>query len=271
MSCLLRHYTAKHCSDQTLEDALTRAMKGRKQSIVLRLLSTRWKVLDSLVFKSFQLAKLPRVIEAATRLEAHVLKKSTWKILYLLSCENGFTRAALALVKHQSVGWSICYQGLFETIKRGQTESFYALINQGGLDPSELDCEALVVAAKYNQSEIVKFLLVDKRVDSNAQGGKTLQIAIEQQNVEIVKLLVNSVEFCRSFMMACKSGNLDIVKLFLDKIDIQNNQETCINAGLLVAIQDHLDNIAEYLLPFASQDINNQNIIHDWKKKRFHE
>ena len=86
--------------------------------------------------------------------------------------------------------------------------------------------ESIIVACRFNQNEIVKILLKDKRLTSILFNSKPITIAIKNNNLELVKILLNEKNiasyifetkkiYFHSIKLACTLQRIEILKLFL--------------------------------------------------------
>jgi len=89
-----------------------------------------------------------------------------------------------------------------------------------GIDPSQNDDDALIVAAKKGYVDIVEILLRDPDVNPNAMGGLPLIEASRNGHIETVLLITNHPKFDKKFGKAMNAAvrghNIDVVEYLLD-------------------------------------------------------
>jgi len=76
----------------------------------------------------------------------------------------------------------------------GNTETVKLLIADERVNPAAWDNEAIRLASWYGNTKIVKLLLADERVDPTANDNYAIRWASENGNTEIVKLLEQSIK-----------------------------------------------------------------------------
>ncbi|KAJ2991885.1 hypothetical protein HDV02_003400 [Globomyces sp. JEL0801] len=105
--------------------------------------------------------------------------------------------------------------------RKGQTEIVKLLLKDSRVDPSAQNNSAIREAATYGHIEIVKLLLHDSRVDPSAQNNSAIQGAATYGHIEIIKLLLQdsrvdpSAQNNSAIHGASTYGHIEIVKLLL--------------------------------------------------------
>ncbi len=126
--------------------------------------------------------------------------------------------------------------------KKGRFHFINKLLTQDAtLDPSDDNNYAIRISSKKGFSDIVKFLLQDKRVDPSAyqyplDDSEALAYASMRGHIDVVKLLLQDkrvVPSLNAINWACMCGRIDVVKLLfkIKKVDRNNSSlhMTCEN------------------------------------------
>ena len=75
------------------------------------------------------------------------------------------------------------------------TETLKLLLQDSRIDPSAQNNNFIILASKYGHLEIVKLLLQDFRVDPSAQNNKAIKKACKNNHFEIVEILMKDRRF----------------------------------------------------------------------------
>ena len=86
----------------------------------------------------------------------------------------------------EAVRWA-SRRGYTEIVKLLLTDS---RVDPAGVDPSDRDNLAIIVASYWGQAEVVKLLLADSRVDPAARGNEAISQAYRRGYTKVVKLLL---------------------------------------------------------------------------------
>ena len=95
----------------------------------------------------------------------------------------------------------------------GHAGIFRFLLSYPRVDPSYQRNDA-IINAERGHVDILHILLQDHRVDPSDQDNQALRCAIKKRNVEIVKLLLESIH--RAQLESCEKGNLFEILLQMD-------------------------------------------------------
>jgi ankyrin repeat protein len=141
--------------------------------------------------------------------------------LLMKSCSIGYLNGIkLALEKGADASYNNNYAIKYSS-EHGYTEIVEFLLKERRVDPSDDDNFAIRFASQNGHIEIVKLLLQDKRVDPSAKDNSAIIYASKNGYTEIVKLLLRdervdpSADNNYAIGYASYNGHTEIVKLFL--------------------------------------------------------
>jgi hypothetical protein len=140
-------------------------------------------------------------------------------------------------------------EAIINAVKLGNTEIVRLLLSDPRVDPSARNNQAIINA---KNTSIIRLLLNDKKVDPSAQNNKALINAVKTKNKYAAKFLLKdervdpSAQNNESLIAAVKNNDLDFVNDLL-KYPIVNpsDQE---NEATKIAVQDEYIDILELLL-----------------------
>lgn len=114
----------------------------------------------------------------------------------------------------------------------GHIEAVKYLLQDPRVDPSAMDCYALILAAARGHSEIVSLLLQDERIDPSIHENEALRRTVIFGHTETVNVLMEhykvncAVHENFPLYFAAKHGQSKMVKLLLNNQNVRNDKNS---------------------------------------------
>lgn len=147
----------------------------------------------------------------------------------------------------------------------GQTEAVKLLLADPRVNPGSDDNRAIREAAMWGRYKIVELLLADPRVDPGASENDALSEACASGYIEIVKLLLADPRVDptdsddRAIREACRYGHVKIVKLLLQNVNV--DPTVFDNYPMKCSVKEGYHKVVELLI---QDERINPNFENDW-------